>query len=95
MGKGNRLWETISQRADLPDEVFPGQTLVELVDDRRVLIEHHRGVKEYGRDRICVGVGFGLLQICGRDLHLRCMSRSQLVICGCIQGISLIRKERS
>lgn len=95
MKKGNGLWERLSQAADLPDEVFPGQTLIEIVDDRRVLIEHHRGVQEYGQERICVRVTFGVLQVCGKALHLRCMTRNQLVICGCIQGITLLRKERS
>ena len=93
MRKENRLWELLSQAADLPDEVFPGQTLVEIVDDRRVLIENHRGVREYGHEKICVQVSYGMLQVCGQALHLRCMTRSQLVISGCIRGISLIRKE--
>lgn len=94
MRKGSKLWEHLSHRADLPDEVFPGQTLIEIVDDRRVLIEHHRGVREYGREKICVRVSYGMVQVCGRGLHLRCMTRSQLVISGCIRGITLLGKER-
>lgn len=94
MRKGNRLWEHLSQAADLPDEVFPGQTLIEIVDDCRVLIEHHRGVMEYGHERICVRVHFGVLQICGSMLQLSCMTRAKLVICGCIREISLLRKEQ-
>ena len=94
MQKGTRLWEQFSHVADLPDEVFPGQTLIEIVGDQRILIEHHKGVKEYGHERICVRVNFGILQIHGKSLHLRCMTRTQLVICGCIQDISLIRKEQ-
>lgn len=93
MRKGNRFWEQLSNAADLPDEVFPGQTLIEIVDGNRVLIEHHRGVIEYGHEKICVRLRIGILQICGNTLHLRCMTRSKLVICGCIHGITLIRKE--
>ena len=33
--------------------VLPGQPVVELVGDRRVLIENHIGVTEYGTERIC------------------------------------------
>ena len=94
MRKGSKLWEHLSQRTDLPDEVFPGQTLIEIVDDRRVQIERHRGVREYGREQICVKVSFGLVRICGTGLYLRCMSRSQLVICGCIRSVSLSGKEQ-
>ena len=94
MGSANRFWEHLSRQADLPDEVFPGQPLVEIVGDRRVLIEHHHGVKEYGPEKICVRVNYGSIQVCGNNLHLRCMTRSQLVISGCICGIALIRKEQ-
>ena len=93
MDRANRFWEQLSRQADLPDEVFPGQPLIEIVGDRRVLIEHHRGVREYGPDKICVNVSYGFIQVLGQNLHLRCMTRSQLVICGRICGIALIRKE--
>ena len=33
---------------------LPGVPIVELAGDRRVLIENHRGVTEYGMERICV-----------------------------------------
>lgn len=87
----NHFWERISSEADLPDEVFPGQSLVEVVGDRRVLIENHRGVKEYGTEKICVKVKHGTILICGSNLTLRCMTRSQLVISGCIQSILINR----
>ena len=41
--------ERMVERADLPGEALPGQPLVELLGERRVLIEHHGGVTEYGR----------------------------------------------
>jgi len=93
MRKGNELWEHLSRAADLPDEVFPGQPLVEIISDQRVLVEHHRGIREYGQEKICVKVNYGMLQICGNGLHLRCMTRSRLVICGRIRSITLMGKE--
>ena len=90
MGR-NDLWE----RLDLPGECLPGQVLVEIAGENRVLIEHHRGVREYGHEKICVRVSYGMVQVCGRGLHLRCMTRSQLVICGCIRGITLMGKEQA
>ena len=95
MRRANRLWEQLSQAADLPDEVFPGQTLIEIVDDHRVLIEGHRGVREYGRDMICVNVSFGTVRICGTGLYLRCMSRYRLVICGHIRSVDFSGTERA
>ena len=88
MGKLD-LW----QRLELPGEGLPGETLVEIMGDGRVLIEHHRGVREYSRQKISVNVAFGTVSVCGHGLNLRCMTKDQLVITGKIQGITLLRRE--
>ena len=92
MGRGRKFMERLIESADLSLEPLPGQTIVELAGDRRVLVENHRGVKAYGREKIIVCVQFGLLTVCGCDLELQHMSRAQLVIRGQINGISLQRR---
>lgn len=87
MGKSD-LWD----RLDLPGESLPGQVLVEITGENRVLIEHHCGVREYSRERIGVKVKYGMLQVCGSCLELRCMTREQLVISGKIDCIVLKRR---
>lgn len=94
MKRGQTMWDRIAREADLLEERFPGQPLVELAGEGRVLIEQHCGVKEYSRERICVGMKYGLLQICGCGLELSRMTRDQLVITGRIDGIVLKRRER-
>ncbi len=83
----NRWIERLSNQ----DEALPGQTLVELLGDRRVLIEHHKGVTEYRRDRIQIRVKYGTICLCGSDLHLCRMTGNQLVIVGRIDAITLLR----
>ena len=83
------LWEYL----DLPGESLPGQVLVEIAGENRVLIEHHCGVREYSRERIGVKVKFGLVQICGSCLELRCMTKEQLVISGRIDCVMLKRRD--
>lgn len=87
MGKHD-LWD----RLDLPGESLPGQVVVEISGENRVLIEHHCGVREYSRERIGVKVKYGMLQVCGSCLELRCMTREQLVISGRIDCIVLKRR---
>ena len=87
MGKCD-LWD----RLDLPGESLPGQVVVEITGENRVLIEHHCGVREYSRERIGVKVKYGMLQVCGSCLELRCMTREQLVISGKIDCIVLKRR---
>ena len=88
-----RGWiERLADSADLQGEAFPGQPLVELYGDRRVLIEHHGGVTEYGREKIQVKVRYGYLCVCGGCLELARMTAEQLVITGRIDSVSIIRR---
>lgn len=76
---------------DLGDGALPGIPLVEISGDRRVLIEHHQGVVAYGCCEICVRVRYGILSVSGSGLNLARMTKEQLVICGCIESIRLIK----
>lgn len=84
--------ERLAETADLQGEAFPAQPLVEIYGDRRVLIEHHCGVTEYGRERIQAKVRYGQLCICGENLELARMTAEQLVITGRINAVNIIRR---
>lgn len=77
------------ERLDLTDEPIPGQPLIELCGNQRVLIEHHGGVMEYGRELITVKVRFGSVSVHGNKLEICRMQANQLVIIGKIEKISL------
>ena len=94
MGKGRFFLERLTENSDLMTEQLPGQPIVELAGDRRVLIENHFGVKAYGREQIIVKVKYGYVCVCGCGLELLRMTREQLVICGRIDGVTLQRRER-
>lgn len=81
-------------RFDLPDEPLPTHSLVEIVDDNRVLIEQHKGVTEYGRCRICVRIKNGFVQVNGSCLQLKRMTKGQLIITGRIECVKLERTGR-
>lgn len=93
MKKDRNILQWIAEGADLAGEPIPGQSLVELSGDCRVLIENHCGVIEYSRERIGIGVKFGQVTVCGCGLELCRMTREQLIICGRIDTISLIRRD--
>ena len=84
MGK---MW---MDRLDLPEETLPSQTVVEIVDRSRVLIEHHLGIVQYCAELICVKVKFGCIQVGGHCLQLAQMTNRQLVISGDISSIELV-----
>jgi sporulation protein YqfC len=86
------ILQQLTDAADLGGEPLPGQSLVEIAGDRRVLIEHHFGVKEYSTERICVHVKYGYVIICGCSLELIRMTKEQLIIAGRIDTVSLCRR---
>lgn len=63
------------------------RTLVELYGNERVLVEQHKGIVGYGSERIRIGATFGVLEVTGEGLRLCCMSPSQIVIRGRIDGV--------
>lgn len=91
MDKGLKLMDRLTTAADLPEEPIPGIPLIEVLGDRRVLIEHHKGIKEYGCQMIRVQVSYGQVCVAGEDLLLSKMVKGQLVISGSIREIRLLR----
>lgn len=89
MKQRRSVWERIVSVADLGTELPPKLPLVELAGDRRVLIENHRGVSQYGCSEICVNVDYGSIYIYGQKLDLACMSKDQLIITGMIESVRL------
>ena len=75
-------------RLDLPCEVSPDTSLVEIVGNHRVLIENQIGIQNYSRSHITVNVRQGLVCISGENLELQQMTKNQLVITGDVFGIS-------
>lgn len=92
MDRGRFFFDRLAEDTDLAMEPIPGQTIVEIAGDRRVLIENHFGVKAYGREKILVKVKYGYVCICGCGLELLRMTREQLVIRGRIDAVTLQRR---
>lgn len=89
MTKGKDILRRLTRDEELQDQPPPGLPIVELAGNRRVLIENHRGVREYSRERIGVKVKSGLVVVCGQGLELSRMTRQLLVIQGTIEGVRL------
>ncbi len=92
MVQGGKWINRLSSAVDLQDEAIPGQPLIEIVSNCRVLVENHMGVTEYGELVIQVKVKFGSVCVCGNHLELALMTKGQLVITGCIESIKLVRR---
>ena len=86
-----KMFDWIMAQVDLSSELSPGKSLVEIVDDCRILVENHYGVRSYDTNSIRIKASFGEICVRGCDLKLACMSKQQLLITGCLEQISLFR----
>ena len=75
-----------------PISVVQALPLVELLGDRRVLIENHKGIVLYSHDEIDIKLNIGLLCITGCDLRIAYISGQRLVINGSIKCIAISGK---
>lgn len=66
--------------------------IVEIVGEKRVLIENHLGVVGYSAEQIHIKVCYGVLSVVGCGLRFSQINREQLVINGQIESITLIRR---
>lgn len=93
MRKESSMIKRLSEGLDMLGEPVPGQLIVEIASDNRVLIENHQGITQYDKNKICVKVKFGYIAVCGTCLELNQMTRYQLIISGKIDAVTLHRRE--
>ena len=85
--KNSEFFEKAADVFDLPGEVVAGMPRLTITGCRRILVENHRGILEYGENEIHIHGGRVIIKLRGVDLTLRSMSDSELLITGQILGI--------
>ena len=85
--KADKIKEDLADRLALPEDVLFGAAKLTLSAGRFVLVENHRGILEYGTERIVIGIGRGKIIISGSGLGIAAMNRRQLLVSGRIQTV--------
>lgn len=81
--------EKAAQTLDLPADVT-GLPRLELVGDRELRVEYHKGILSYGTDEIHISAGRMVIRVTGRGLELRSMNAAELLITGAVQMVELM-----
>lgn len=72
----------------LADDFAPGVPRIEILGDRRVLVENHKGILEYGDTLMRINCGKMVVRITGADLVLKALSLSELAVTGKIASVA-------
>lgn len=91
-GKPRRLGflERAAEVFDLPADAVAGVPRLELVGDRELRVENHKGILAYGREEIHISGGVYIIKVVGQELELRAMTGLELLITGKITQITLV-----
>ena len=87
---------TLAERAveyfDLPGQAVVGMNRITVTGGRKVQIENHKGIVEYGDQAIQIDGGKQLITVTGSRLSLKSMSNYELVIAGAIEKVEMTPK---
>lgn len=87
MERKESLLERASQALDLPGDALAGMPRVELLGDRELRMEYHRGILAYGTEEILISGGKLVVRVRGTGLELRSMNPAELLITGQILSL--------
>ena len=87
MERRQSILEKTSAALDLPADVVAGVPRMELLGDREFRMEFHRGILAYGTEEIHISGGKLIVRVKGKQLELRSMNPTQLLITGTITGV--------
>ena len=89
MERKESLLERASQALELPGDALGGLPRIELMGDRELRMEAHKGILAYGDEEILISGGKLVVKVRGSGLELRSMNASQLLITGVITAVEL------
>ncbi|MGI6558740.1 MAG: sporulation protein YqfC [Limnochordia bacterium] len=86
-----RSWRRrLSDLLGLPKEVTLDLPRMSITGHDHLTVENHKGILEYGPERIRIGLAGGEMIIDGVDLHLAALCREEAVIHGPIRSIRFL-----
>ena len=87
MERKESLLERASQALDLPGDALAGMPRIELLGDRELRMEYHRGILAYVTKEIHISGGKLVVRVRGTGLELRSMNPAELLITGQILSL--------
>ena len=85
--KMGMLASDLAEKLDLPEDALLGAAKLTVTAGRKVLVENHKGILEYGTERIVISTGRGSICLQGGGLQLEAMNRNELLISGKLQNV--------
>ena len=87
MDRKENLLVRASQALELPGDAVAGLPRIELLGDRELRMEYHKGILAYGTEEIHISGGKLVVRVKGAGLELKSMNPTELLITGQILSL--------
>ncbi len=85
--RGTNWKDVFADIFELPKDIMLDMPRLVLIGNLQLFLENHRGIIEYGEQKIRIAVGNGEIAVCGKGLQIRTLLNRDLSIEGEIEGI--------
>ena len=79
--------EKFTEILELPKELVLNTFRLTMVGNGDVMIQNHKGIMEFGCERVRVSTGSGIVKITGSNLLIREITSEDIIISGIIESI--------
>lgn len=79
--------QSLAESLELPEDALLGAARATVVGGKTLLVENHKGILEYGTERLRIAVLGGQLAVNGSGLTLTAMNGSELLLRGKIVSV--------
>lgn len=86
----SQVGQEAMERLELPVNLAAGVARLEVLGNREVYMDRHRGVLSYTTENIDVNGGTVVVRVYGRELRLLVMTEQELRITGIIERIEWV-----
>lgn len=87
--RGKNIFHKMTNALEISEQPAAGKALIEILDNRSVLIENHCGVISYSAECIVIKTKYGAISVIGSSLYIHKISKEQLRIHGFVQKVEL------
>ncbi|MBA5849874.1 sporulation protein YqfC [Clostridium sp. cel8] len=87
---GNKLYNTkqnVADKLDLPRDIILNMPKIQVTGDNEIIIENHKGIVLFEKDKIKVDSGIGIISIYGSEFEVLFMGGSTITIGGKFKSI--------
>lgn len=80
----------MAEQINIPSQVL-GASRVEITGTHQILLIGHKGIRHYGDTEMIIDLDFSAVKLQGSNLHIKSMTRRELMICGNIISLGFIQ----